>query len=97
MADQNIPENPESSGTTEQKSFTFTAYDTRLYSLSPNASKSDIYNHLDMRLSQLGAMLMVIHGAGFESFSQWNDSIQDTYLSACSMMAEECAELADRL
>lgn len=66
-----------------------------LYQLNPSADNSEIYDQLSARLSQLTAMLTMVHGNGFESFSQWNDEIQDNYLWACTMLATECRDHVD--
>lgn len=76
--------------------FKFTA-SLPLYAVSKDASADDIRNQLAARLSQLGAMLTVICGAGAETFDSWSTEIKDDYLWGCSMIAHECKELAGLL
>lgn len=68
-----------------------------VYSMSPRASSDDVYNHLSARLSQLSAMLAMTFGGGYEAFKSNSDCTQENYLWACSMLADECEELADVL
>jgi hypothetical protein len=65
------------------------------YTLHADATQGDIQDQLSARLSQLSAMLIMIHGGGFDSFCQWSDEIKQNYLWACSMLAEECKDLCD--
>lgn len=67
---------------------------TELYQLNPQASNTELCDQLTARLGQLTAMLTIVHGAGFEAFSGWNEEIQNNYLWSCSMLADECHELA---
>ena len=71
---------------------TFTA-SLKIYGVRPDAKASDLHDHLSARLSQLSAMLMMSYGAGFESFSNYNHTIQENYLWACSSLAVECEDL----
>lgn len=68
-----------------------------LYQLSPTASSLWLRDHLSARLDQLAAMLTVVRGDGFDVFSNWSDQIQHNYLWSCSMIAEECRELAEHI
>ena len=44
----------------------------------------------------MSALLTAIVGEGFEAFDRLNDTHKCNYLWACSMLADECKELADR-
>lgn len=70
---------------------------TNLYALHPEATERDVRDHLSARLDQLSAMLEVICGRGSEGFGKWSDDVQDDYLWACSMVANECKALANHL
>lgn len=73
--------------------FNFPSEVVRVYQIVDGAKAFDIEFMLETRLSQLDAMLSVIYGAGGEAFRENNDTIQDNYLWACSVMATECKEL----
>ena len=65
-----------------------------LYALRQSATALDCHDQLTARLAQLSAMLEIIKGQGFETFSCYNDDVQENYLSACAMIGRECEELA---
>lgn len=75
----------------------FAAARGQFYLLHGEASTMDVKDHLGARLSQLSAMLIMIHGGGFDSFCQWSEEIQQNYLWACSMLADECKELVEHV
>ena len=81
----------------EARTLSFAAYCGPFYQLHNAATSADILDHLQARLCQLEALLITTCGNGHESFSSWNDEIQDNFLWACSMMAEECKELAGHI
>ena len=68
-----------------------------IYALAEDATPREIQNHLCARLTQLSAMLMTIHGCGIGTFEGWSERVKDDYLFGCSMVAEECKELAGLL
>ncbi|NEX63459.1 hypothetical protein [Noviherbaspirillum galbum] len=47
--------------------------------------------------TKLQAMLLAIQGDGLKPFNNLAESVQDTYLWACSDLASELMELAQRL
>lgn len=65
-----------------------------LYQLNPVASNLDLYNQLTARLSQLAAALKMVTGEGAEYFACISEKGKDDYLWNCSMLADECYELA---
>lgn len=69
------------------------AFKSPLYQLHPDADPGDVRDQLSARLAQLSAMLMMIHGNGFDNFESWSDHVKQNYLWGCSMLAEECKEL----
>ena len=73
----------------------FTAYSDRVFQYQAGARATDIQAHLGARLGQLSALLTAIVGEGFEAFDMLNDAHKCNYLWACSMLADECKELAD--
>jgi len=75
---------------------TFTAA-SAIYQAKPDAAPGDVADHLSAKLGQLSAMLHLIHSDGLENFNNMNATNQDNYLWSCSMIADECKELAERL
>ncbi len=75
---------------------TFTA-GKAIYHANPNAAPGDIADHLTAKLGQLSAMLHLVFGEGLESFENMSDSIKNSYLWSCAMIADECKELSERL
>jgi len=68
-----------------------------LYVLKSDAKAWEVGSQLDMRLSQLTAILSHLYGEGFESFKNMGDENQENTLWACADMARECQELSDVL
>lgn len=83
--------------TRHDREMTFTAGARSIYIMPTDVDRSEILNQLNARLGQLGAMLHVINGDGAESLDHWSEAIKSNYLWGCSMLAEECAELAKAL
>ena len=81
---------------TPSRDITFTAVGP-IYQAKSNATRSDVSDYLNVKLGQLCAMLMMIHGDGLEPFSALNDTLRDDYLWSCSMISDECKELVERL
>lgn len=79
-----------------RRNLSFTA-SLPLYAISDKADVLDVRNQLDARLSQLNAMLTMIHGHGIDTFDSWSVPVKDNYLWACSMMAKECKDLTGLL
>lgn len=71
----------------------FAAPASPFYLLHGDVTALDAQDQLGARLSQLSAMLTMTCGGGFDSFCQWSEEIQQNYLWACSMLADECKEL----
>ena len=68
-----------------------------LFALSRQAGADDVQSHLSARLSHLTALLSMTYGAGYQSFTQYDETTQEDYLWACCSMAKECGELLDAL
>lgn len=81
---------------TAARELNFTA-DVGLYQLKPEASNLELYNQLTARLSQLAAVLKMVTGEGAEYFACISGKAQDDYLWNCSMLADECHELAGQI
>lgn len=79
---------------TAARELTFTA-SVGIYQLNPEASDTELCDQLAARLDQLSAMLTIVTGNGFETFSRWNDEIQCNYLWACNMISDECRDLVN--
>ncbi|MBP8169678.1 MAG: hypothetical protein KAX99_08445 [Azonexus sp.] len=58
---------------------------------------SDLSQELATALQQLSASLVIIHGAGGDSFRGYNDQIQDCFLSGVFDKSESCCRLAEAL
>lgn len=82
------------SNTTKARAVKFTACGGDLYQLQDTASVLDIKNQLSARLHQLTAMLSMVTGEDFETFNNNSDANKENFLWGCSMLAEECRELA---
>jgi len=82
------------SNTTKARAVKFTACGGDLYQLQDTASVLDIKNQLNARLHQLTAMLSMVTGEDFEAFNCNADANKENFLWGCSMLAEECRELA---
>lgn len=54
-------------------------------------------DELDRALAQAEAMVLIIHGAGGETFRSWSGAVQDTYLWAVCDKIAEAKALAMRL
>ena len=64
------------------------------------AAVSDVSNRImeirdqrDMKMCQLNALLATFSGEGFETFSNWNDDIQDNLLWLASTLAKDIDRL----
>lgn len=66
-----------------------------IYRFTENASSDDVKQHLDMRLSQLEAMLSML--ADVPPFIQHQDVRMGDYFTACETLARECKELSRAL
>lgn len=75
----------------------FAAPASPFYLLHDGVTAMDAQDQLSARLLQLSAMLTMTCGAGFETFSNWSNEIQQNYLWACSMLADECKELSNHV
>lgn len=76
---------------------TFTSAGGGLYRLDGKASTMAIADQLQARQAQLQAMLIMTCGEQGEAFRGLDDTHQDNYLWACSMIAREAKELTDAL
>ena len=47
--------------------------------------------------TQLDAMLTIITGEGYETFSAWSDETKHNYLWACSSMSQSLGDLSHEL
>jgi hypothetical protein len=65
-----------------------------LYALASSATANGAAAQLSFRLDHLRAMLVLVTGSGHENFAELSHELQAHYLGACSMAADECAELA---
>jgi hypothetical protein len=65
-----------------------------IYALTNNADPMQIKNQLDARLAQLSAMLVIAQDCLDEGSDRWSDSVLTNYIWGCSMVADECKELA---
>lgn len=68
-----------------------------LYQFQPNVEKNALEEQLTARLGQLRAMLSFMTGAGASGFRQLGQIQQGDYLWACSMLADECCGLDERI
>lgn len=82
--------------TTKERNVAFAAAGT-LYQLHPDASRLDVLDQLNARLSQLNSMLTLTHGIGFETFNAWDADTKENYLWSCDMLAKECKALVRHL
>lgn len=69
------------------------AAENGLYKVVSNNTGA-VKNQLTARLAQLDAMLQVVIGDGIQTFGCMSEGIQEDYLYGCSMMAQECRQLA---
>ena len=58
---------------------------------------SDVSQELATALQQLSASLVIIHGAGGDSFRRYNHQIQDCFMGGVFDKAEACCRLAEAL
>lgn len=92
MATENSTENgATSANSTDPAGLDFTLTGP-IYRFTENASSYDVKQHLDMRLSQLEAMLSVL--ADVPPFIQHQDVRMGEYFTACETLARECKELS---
>jgi hypothetical protein len=52
---------------------------------------------LNTKALQLASMITIIRGEGFKTFSNWNDTIKENYLWACSDLADEIVILSEQI
>ena len=83
--------NPAKTGPTERQMMFGAA--KNVFALSSRAEAFDVEIQLSARLSHLSALLAMISGEGFESFTNQGAVGQHDILWACSSMATECEEL----
>lgn len=57
----------------------------------------DECNNLTRKLAQLKAMLSMTYGDAEETFSGMNDDLRDSFMWACSDMADECHALSETI
>lgn len=94
MADSNSTQHQSQSN---DRVIGFAAPASPFYLLHGDVTAMDAQDQLNARLLQLSAMLTMTCGAGFETFSNWSNEVQQNYLWACSMMADECKELSNHV
>jgi hypothetical protein len=70
---------------------------SEIYSLAQTAKAIDCFDQLTARLAQLRAMLHMVTGVGSDTFEQYSESIRESYLWACSMLADECVALSEHV
>lgn len=63
------------------------------YAVPRSADKSGLLDCLTPKLEQLKAMLFMTYGESGASFRGAIDDIQDNYMWACALLADECAAL----
>lgn len=68
-----------------------------VYVLAPGVKAGDIADQLAARQAQLEALLSMTYGEEGEAFRTMSDSLQDGFMWACSMIAQEVRELTEAL